>query len=927
MMENHENNNSIERRDFLKLVGITAAFAAVVPHIQMGSLLREIAPEEASKLQQQAAQEQICYRMLGWVGAAMGGNPAVVEVANNRIVRIRPLHFDSLYKPSDFNYDSWTIHSGNQTFTPPLKTLIPAMSIAYKKRAYSPNRVKYPLKRVDWDPTAGRNPQNRGISKFVRITWNEAITTIVSELNRIKATYGTTAIFSQADFHGEVKSVHGRPGATTRLLRMLGPVTLQYRDPDSWEGFYWGASHHWGMDMGMACGTMYPQDNVTTDILQNSDVVIFQGSDPETTPGGFNGELASLFCYWLKQAGKRSIYISPDLNYAGAVHADKWIPVLPNTDIAMQLAIAYTWITEGTYDRSYISTHTIGFDESSLPAGAPPNSSFKSYVMGLADGIPKTPKWASPICGVPSWTIKALARVWAANRTSTTHPNGGAYIRGPYSHEPGRMEVLLLAMQGVGKPGINQLEMFESWPTSAVVPSTMAAFQGLMFAPIPPILSKTQVTKGILNPPVSWYGSGGIGAAVTDQYQQYSYPTQGNSRIHMIWTETPCLTVCLNEGNRWVEAYRDSSIEFILAQHPWLEDDCLYADIVLPVTTNFENDIDICADAMGAAFNTVLLYNQCIPPIGESYSDVEICEMIAKGLDSTGAMYNTFIGGKTHQEWAQFGYQTSGIAPMISWADFQAKGYFVLPTDPAWNDPTKYPTGFSWYANLPEGAGLHTTSGKIEFYSQGLAAHFPNDTERPPVPHYVPYGPTHQESMATARAQQYPLLLVSNHPRWRLHAECDDVSWLREIETCKVMGPDGYQYEPVWINPVDAAKRGINNGDIVQMFNERGTVLGGAYITERIVPGAVYQDHGARLDMLADKLDRGGSNNLICPTANASANTGNSICVSGFLVEVTKADLASLQAQYPTAFARTYDASGSDYDSWVNSAAPSRRRE
>ena len=79
----------------------------------------------------------------------------------------------------------------------------------------------------------------------------------------------------------------------------------------------------------------------------------------------------------------------------------------------------------------------------------------------------------------------------------------------------------------------------------------------------------------------------------------------------------------------------------------------------------------------------------------------------------------------------------------------------------------------------------------------------------------------------------------SNHPRWSVHSQHDDITWLREIETCKVTGPDGYQYQPVWLHPSDAEQRGIKHGDIVSIFNERGTVLGGAYVTERIMPGVV----------------------------------------------------------------------------------------
>ena len=83
-------------------------------------------------------------------------------------------------------------------------------------------------------------------------------------------------------------------------------------------------------------------------------MLLFWGCDPETTPWGFDGQMASRLCYWFTELGIKSIYICPDLNYGAAVHADKWIPILPNTDAALQLAIAYIWITEETYDKEYV---------------------------------------------------------------------------------------------------------------------------------------------------------------------------------------------------------------------------------------------------------------------------------------------------------------------------------------------------------------------------------------------------------------------------------------------------------------------------------------------------------------------------------------------------------------------------------------------
>jgi formylmethanofuran dehydrogenase subunit D len=162
---------------------------------------------------------------------------------------------------------------------------------------------------------------------------------------------------------------------------------------------------------------------------------------------------------------------------------------------------------------------------------------------------------------------------------------------------------------------------------------------------------------------------------------------------------------------------------------------------------------------------------------------------------------------------------------------------------------------------------------------------------------------------------------MSNHGRWRVHAEHDDISWTREIPTCKVKGPDGYMYEPCWLNPKTAAERGIKHGDIVKVFNERGTVLGGAYVTERMMPGVAYMDHGARVDwIIPGKLDRGGAINLISPSGTVSKNCFGQ-ATSGYLGEVKKVTMSEMEEwkqQYPDAFNREYDpASGLRFNAWV----------
>jgi molybdopterin guanine dinucleotide-containing S/N-oxide reductase-like protein len=857
-------------------------------------------------------------------------NPSNIDVKNGKIVRIRPLHYDSKYDPKTFN--AWKMEARGQVFDPGLKATMPPFYLSYKKRVYSPNRVLYPLKRVDWDPRGERNTANRGKSKYKRISWDEATDIIVNELRRIKKKYGPEAVLSQSDGHGEGKVIHVAHGSANKLLSLLGGYTLQMRNPDSWEGWAWGAKHVWGMDH---VGQMIPATNVIPDMAQNSELLLFWGCDPETTPWGFNGQLPSQLCYWFSRLGIKSIYICPDLNYGAAIHADKWMPILPNTDAALQLAIAYVWITEGTYDKPYIATHTFGFDK------------FEEYVLGKEDGIPKTPEWASPKCGIPIATIKALAREWASKRTTVVHGNGGPGIRSAYATEQGRLEVMLLAMQGLGKPGVHQAKMIE-WtlstmgvqggpiPTGTVSPmmlrhsysvlevksrrAAMAETQDpnqpaleKLFTPSPinptQFIPKNLIHEAILNPPISWYGNSTFPGRLEDQFVKYTYPAKGCSEVHMIWTDTPCWITCWNDSNSFIKALRSPKIEFMLAQHPWLENDCCFADIILPVSTKLE-ELDISADTDSQLY-TVAYEGKCVEPVGESRSDYEIVCMIAEKM----GLLEKYTSGKTVEEMVKISFDTSGIQNMVSYKEFQEKGYFVIPTDPNWK---QYPAGLKEFYDDPKKHPLNTPSGKVEFLSQNLARHFPDDKGRPPVPHWIEKGEGHDERLSSVRTGKYPLLIITNHGRWRVHAQCDDIAWTREAPTCKVQGPDGYKYEPLWINPKDAAARNIANGDVVKIHNERGGVLGGAYVTERIMPGVVYMDHGARYDAIVPgELDRGGAINTITPH-NLTSRNATGMVVSSFLVEVENANLDDLRKRYPEAFKKKYQAdAGLQFNAWV----------
>ncbi len=286
------------------------------------------------------------------------------------------------------------------------------------------------------------------------------------------------------------------------------------------------------------------------------------------------------------------------------------------------------------------------------------------------------------------------------------------------------------------------------------------------------------------------------------------------------------------------------------------------------------------------ATSSVVYMKKCIEPLGESKPEYDFYMALAQRL----GVDKLFGEGRTVEDWIKLLFNNSSAAKVLSYDDFKAKGYYVFKFPDTW---TRNP-GLQWFYNKPSidtpKDGLVTPSGKIEFYSQLLAQNFPNDKERPPVPQYIAEGPTHQESLTSARAKNYPLLVDSPHPRYRFHSRWANIPWLEELPAHYVKGKDGLTYEAVWINPVDAKIRGVVEGDIVRIFNDRGAVLAGAHVTERVMPGVVRIANGASYrpaEAGKSYQDTAGLINLICPYNTSSANAAGMV-VTAFLVQLEK---------------------------------------
>jgi trimethylamine-N-oxide reductase (cytochrome c) len=374
---------------------------------------------------------------------------------------------------------------------------------------------------------------------------------------------------------------------------------------------------------------------------------------------------------------------------------------------------------------------------------------------------------------------------------------------------------------------------------------------------------------------------------------------------------------CWDGGFNYQDAIRTDEVEFFVTNHQWMENDSLFADLVLPVTTCLEDN-----DSMGAGMIVSVRHSGLTPPAcdrqGESKSDFEIaCE-----LGERFGIRDQIDLGMTQDEWIKYGFEQSRLTEEIDWETFKEKGFYFPKLAADWD---QLPPGMRGFYEDPENWPLDTPSGKIEFWSEALATNFPDDKERTPMARWIVGGPaeegwTHDESLWGERCKKYPLLITANPARFRVHVQGDDIKWFREIETVKIKGFDGYDYEPIWFAPADAEARGIKDGDIVKLYNDRGIVLVAARISERITPGSVMVNKGSRVDPIAPHIDRGGAVNLISPTGQVSKHC-KGFAVTGYLVECEKLSMEEYnqwKADYPEAFERDYDpAIGINRKSWL----------
>jgi len=828
--------------------------------------------------------------------------PLFVYVKNGRIIRSEPFHFE------DEGVKPWRVEKNGRVYEPPRKTPLLYWGHTVRRWVYSENRTKYPLKRVDWDPKGERHPENRGKSSYVRISWDEAIELVSVELKRVRTEYGPEAVLTAFSAHPEWGSLHYFFSDHLRFWNILGSTNREIT-PISWEGWVAGAAFMYGY---FAQQGILPAPNVLQDIINDSELVVMWGTDLITHNVYHGIDTPRAIQFW-KDLGKEIVLIDPWYNDTGAKYADKWLPIIPGTDAALAAAIAYEWIVNATFDKDYIDTHTIGFDEEHLPEGAPAGSSFKNYILGVADGVPKTPKWAEEITGIPSRVTKELARNWASKPTSLISMYSGA-CRRAYAHEWTRFMVTLQAMQGLGKPGVNlvggALNLAGPYDERQVGPPGYA--DGGMNAvaekyyenPVKQVLTELMLEKGIKNPPVKWRGGTFFMFSPEFFEMEHEYPMPGHSEVHMIW-ERGTSNVCTPDYNKNIRVYQDPKIETVVVQAPWFDRDAHFADIVLPVTTVFERQ-DLTEPGRAGVYVPPALINmrsaifsqKAIEPVGESKTDMEIYTEIAEQL----GIKEEFTEGNTEEDWLKKLYDRCSI-PM-PYEEFKEKGYYIWP----FLDDYQAVKQMELFYKDPQNNPLETPSGKIEIFSQWLFKMYGADNpEIPPVPHYIPEWEGRSTKELTSK---YPFQLLTTHPKYRFHGKYNDVDWMRELY--KVRAADGYEYEPVWVNAIDAQKLNLKDGDVVRAFNDRGQILGGIKVTQRLPQGVVWVAYGSWMDLLEPKdgaIDRAGNSNFLTPSRGMSEHYIGWACNSA-LINLEKVNLEELAQKYPEGW-------NGKYSSWV----------
>jgi len=654
----------------------------------------------------------------------------------------------------------------------------------------------------------------RGGDTFVAVSWDEALGLVADELLRVKTEFGNDAIYAGTSGWASAGRLHHAPSVVRRFLGLHGG----YVDKRG--------NHSFGAAMGITPYVLGRGDvsNLVVrwpSVVEATRLVVtFGGAHLKNSQVEHGGAVLHEAGDWLgraARAGIRFVNISPSRQNLPADIDAEWLPLRPNTDTALMLGLAHTLATDRLHDRAFLARYCEGYE------------AFEAYLLGSSSGVPRDATWAASVTGIPADTIVALARRMAAQRTLVT--TSWSVQRADHGEQPVWMTIALAAMLGqIGLPGggftfgIGATNGIASErPRDMPIPSLPVGQN-----PVRAYVPVGRTADMLLHPGTELEHNG---ERLTLPDIKLIYSVGGNPFHHN------------TNLNRFVQGWQQP--DTVIVHEHWWNPAAKHADIVLPATTTLERN-DILANDKQRFW---VAMHKVIDPVGKARNDFDIFADLATRL-GFGAR---FTEGRDEMGWLRFIYDAARTQAL-------QRGYAPPEFDAFWESgivefpqPASPSVLLSEFRADPTASPLRTPSGKIEIFSQRIAAFGYDDC--PPHPAWIE--PT--EWLGSDLARRFPLHLLSNQPRTRLHSQLDPALVSRES---KIAGR-----EPIALHPADAAARGVAAGDVVRVFNDRGAFLAGVVLTDDLLPGVVQIATGAWYDPLAGgvpgTLEKHGNPNVV----------------------------------------------------------------
>ena len=487
--------------------------------------------------------------------------------------------------------------------------------------------------------------------------------------------------------------------------------------------------------------------------------------------------------------------------------------------------MAHTIWKEGLQDQQFMDKFCIGFDEDHMPDGVPTGESYHSHVFGLRDGVEKTPQWAEKITGIPASVIRELAIEYACTKPAALLP-GFAPQRTLVGEQVCRGFVALACMTGNvglngGSTGIPYLKEGHDAPGMSLLDN-----------PFPGKIPVFQWTRAIDRPDT-----------VNPEYTGLKGVSKLDSGIKIIYSLAS--GIVMNQHSNSNDTKRilqtEGKLSYLILSDLFMTPSAKFADILLPGVSFFE--IDNIPSPW--ADDDYLLYNHHITePLFKGRFEYEWIREVARLL---GLKREFDCGLSGADQWLRHVYDQCrrSEAELPEFDEFKEKSFYVYKSH-------KPLVNFS--ENINEGVPFNTPSGKIEIFSKTLY-----DMNRPED---IPGSPGHiycAEGPEDPLKEKYPLQLIAYHTKRRCHSQNEENSLLEELDPTAL-----------WINPADASARGISDGDMTEVFNDRGIIRIPAKVTRRIAAGTVAVSEGGWYRPAVDGADVGGCINTLTMTDKAT---------------------------------------------------------